>query len=66
MQNAASTVLSQSKIPNCGWAFYKKHITSFWTPEEIDFSDDMKHLPNLPPDQLHFLSMVLSQFLCHQ
>jgi hypothetical protein len=28
--------------------------------------DDMKHLPTLPPDQLHFVSMVLSQFLCHQ
>jgi hypothetical protein len=48
------------------WAFYKKQVTSFWTPEEIDFLDDMKHLPTLPPDQLHFVSMVLSQFLCHQ
>jgi ribonucleotide reductase beta subunit family protein with ferritin-like domain len=33
-----------------------------WTPEEINFSDDIKHLPNLPPDQLHFLSIVLSFF----
>jgi ribonucleotide reductase beta subunit family protein with ferritin-like domain len=40
-------------------AFYKKHVASFWTPEEINFSDDIKHLPNLPPDQLHFLSVVL-------
>ncbi len=44
------------------WAFYKRHITSFWTPEEINLSDDMKHHPNLPPDQLHFLSVVLSFF----
>jgi ribonucleotide reductase beta subunit family protein with ferritin-like domain len=46
------------------WAFYKKHhIASFWTPKEIDFLDDMKqHLPNLPPNQLHFLSIVLGFF----
>jgi hypothetical protein len=50
-QNATGTVLSQLKILN-----------SFWTPEEIDFSCDMKHLPNLPPDQLHLLSMVLGFF----
>jgi hypothetical protein len=46
------------------WAFYKKHDTSFWTPEEIDFSDDMKHLPTLLSDQVHFLPTFL--FLCHQ
>jgi ribonucleotide reductase beta subunit family protein with ferritin-like domain len=47
------------------WAFYKKHhIASFWTtPKEIDFFHDMKqHLPNLPPNQLHFLSIVLGFF----
>jgi ribonucleotide reductase beta subunit family protein with ferritin-like domain len=44
------------------WAFYKRHVASLWTPEEINFSDDIKHLPNLPPDQLHFLSIVLSFF----
>jgi ribonucleotide reductase beta subunit family protein with ferritin-like domain len=38
----------------------KKHVASFWTPEEINFLDDMKHSPNLPPDQLHFISVVLS------
>jgi ribonucleotide reductase beta subunit family protein with ferritin-like domain len=31
-------------------------------PEEINFSDDIKYLSNLPPDQLHFLSIVLDFF----
>jgi hypothetical protein len=26
----------------------------------------MKHLPTLPPDQVHFLSLVLGLFVHHQ
>jgi hypothetical protein len=26
----------------------------------------MKHLPTLPPDQVHFLSLILGLFVHHQ
>lgn len=30
------------------WEMYKKHVASFWTAEEIDLGDDMKHWYNAP------------------
>ena len=62
IHDATSTVLSQSMSNPKLCFFYKRHVISFWTLEEIDFQDDMKHLPNLPPDQVHFLSVVLGFF----
>ena len=25
------------------WELYKKQVSMFWIPEEIDFTDDIKH-----------------------
>jgi len=44
------------------WEMYKKHEASFWTAEEIDLSDDMKHWQNLNDGERHFISHVLAFF----
>ncbi|MFA6086507.1 ribonucleoside-diphosphate reductase small subunit [Mucilaginibacter sp.] len=44
------------------WEMYKKAEASFWTAEEIDLSDDMKHWENLNPGEKHFISHILAFF----
>ncbi|MBV8390905.1 MAG: ribonucleotide-diphosphate reductase subunit beta [Mucilaginibacter sp.] len=44
------------------WEMYKKHEASFWTAEEIDLSDDMKHWENLNSGEKHFISHILAFF----
>ena len=44
------------------WEMYKKHEASFWTAEEIDLSDDLKHWENLNSGERHFISHVLAFF----
>lgn len=44
------------------WEMYKKHEASFWTAEEIDLSDDLKHWENLNPGEKHFISHILAFF----
>jgi ribonucleoside-diphosphate reductase beta chain len=44
------------------WEMYKKHEASFWTAEEIDLSDDMKHWENLNANERHFISHILAFF----
>lgn len=44
------------------WEMYKKHEASFWTAEEIDLSDDLKHWENLNNGEKHFISHVLAFF----
>src|ERR1700755_283120 len=44
------------------WEMYKKCEASFWTAEEIDLSDDMKHWENLNQGERHFISHVLAFF----
>ncbi|MBB5395957.1 MULTISPECIES: ribonucleoside-diphosphate reductase small subunit [unclassified Mucilaginibacter] len=44
------------------WEMYKKAEASFWTAEEIDLSDDMKHWENLTPGEKHFISHILAFF----
>ena len=42
---------------------YKKHVASFWTVEEIDFSRDKNDWDNkLNSDERHFLSNILAFF----
>ena len=41
---------------------YKKHEASFWTAEEIDLGDDMKHWESLNDGERHFISHVLAFF----
>jgi len=44
------------------WEMYKKHEASFWTAEEIDLSDDLKHWENLNRGEKHFISHILAFF----
>lgn len=44
------------------WEMYKKHEAAFWTAEEIDLSEDMKHWNTLTPDEQHFIKIVLAFF----
>jgi len=44
------------------WEMYKKCEASFWTAEEIDLGDDMKHWENLNDGERHFVSHVLAFF----
>lgn len=44
------------------WKMYKKHVSSFWTTEEIDLSQDMKDWETLSHDEQHFIKYVLAFF----
>jgi len=44
------------------WAFYKKAVACFWTPEEIDFSTDLEDWAKLTKDEQHFVKYVLAFF----
>lgn len=44
------------------WEMYKKAEASFWTAEEIDLSDDLKHWENLNEGEKHFISHILAFF----
>src|SRR6478609_507735 len=44
------------------WEMYKKCEASFWTAEELDLSDDMKHWENMNDGERHFISHVLAFF----
>jgi ribonucleoside-diphosphate reductase beta chain len=44
------------------WEMYKKCEASFWTAEEIDLSDDLKHWESLNPGEKHFISHILAFF----
>ncbi|KAJ8768297.1 hypothetical protein K2173_021237 [Erythroxylum novogranatense] len=44
------------------WEMYKKAEASFWTAEEVDLSQDLRHWESLTPDEKHFISHVLAFF----
>jgi ribonucleoside-diphosphate reductase beta chain len=44
------------------WEMYKKAEASFWTAEEIDLSDDLKHWESLNDGERHFISHILAFF----
>lgn len=45
------------------WAFYKKAVASFWTPEEIDLNVDISEWTGkLNDDERYFISHVLAFF----
>ena len=44
------------------WHMYKKAVSSFWTPEEIDLSKDMDDFTKLKDDEQHFIKNVLAFF----
>ncbi|WP_428328860.1 ribonucleoside-diphosphate reductase small subunit [Mucilaginibacter sp.] len=60
-ENKDRFVILPIKYPEI-WEMYKKCEASFWTAEEIDLSDDMKHWENMNPGEKHFVSHVLAFF----
>ena len=44
------------------WTMYKKHVSVFWTAEEIDFSEDLTDWEKLNKDEKHFIKWVLAFF----
>jgi ribonucleoside-diphosphate reductase subunit M2 len=44
------------------WEMYKKAEASFWTAEELDLQDDMKHWVGLNDNEKHFITHVLAFF----
>jgi len=44
------------------WTMYKKAVSSFWTPEEIDLSKDMDDYMKLKDEEKHFINNVLAFF----
>jgi ribonucleoside-diphosphate reductase beta chain len=44
------------------WSEYKKQEKSFWTTEEIDFSQDYKHFEKLDENKQHVIKMILAFF----
>ncbi|EPS65981.1 hypothetical protein M569_08796, partial [Genlisea aurea] len=44
------------------WEMYKKAEASFWTAEEVDLSDDLRHWESLTSDEKHFVKYVLAFF----
>ena len=44
------------------WKMYKKAVSSFWTPEEIDLSKDLDDYDNLKDNEQYFINNVLAFF----
>ncbi|KAL0450803.1 UNVERIFIED_CONTAM: Ribonucleoside-diphosphate reductase small chain [Sesamum latifolium] len=44
------------------WEMYKKAEASFWTAEEVDLCQDLRHWENLTSDEKHFIKHVLAFF----
>ncbi|WVZ06953.1 hypothetical protein V8G54_020299 [Vigna mungo] len=44
------------------WEMYKKAEASFWTAEEVDLSQDLRHWDSLTDGERHFITHVLAFF----
>lgn len=44
------------------WSMYKKHVSTYWTVEEIDFMKDMDDWNKLSKDEQNFIKNVLAFF----
>jgi ribonucleoside-diphosphate reductase subunit M2 len=44
------------------WKMYKRAVAAFWTPEEIDFSKDLRDWDKLSENEHHFILMILAFF----
>ena len=41
---------------------YRQQVANFWTPDEIDFQQDLADWPTLSDNERHFIKMVLAFF----
>jgi len=60
-ENPDRFVLYPIKYPKL-FEFYKKHIASFWTVEEIDISQDTIDWQKLTPGERDFILCILGFF----
>jgi ribonucleoside-diphosphate reductase beta chain len=60
-ENKDRFVILPIKYPEI-WEMYKKCEASFWTAEEIDLSDDLKHWESMSAGEKHFVSHILAFF----
>ena len=44
------------------WELYQKQLSSFWKPQEIDFSKDYEDFIELNKDEQYFIKCVLAFF----
>ena len=44
------------------WSMYKKHVSTYWTVEEIDFAKDGADWEKLTNDEQHFIKNILAFF----
>ena len=44
------------------WDLYQKQLSSFWKPQEIDFSKDYEDFVELSTDEQHYIKRVLAFF----
>ncbi|KAG2406193.1 hypothetical protein LR48_Vigan03g242800 [Vigna angularis] len=44
------------------WEMYKKAEASFWTAEEVDLSQDLRHWDSLTDGERHFITHILAFF----
>lgn len=44
------------------WSMYKKHVSTYWTAEEIDFAKDMNDWEKLSDNERHFIKNILAFF----
>jgi ribonucleoside-diphosphate reductase beta chain len=49
-------------IHNDIWDKYITHRSTFWTPEEVDLTDDLKDWEKLTSDEKHYIKMILGFF----
>eukprot|EP00451_Oxyrrhis_marina_P010103 CAMPEP_0204315902 /NCGR_PEP_ID=MMETSP0469-20131031/5102_1 /ASSEMBLY_ACC=CAM_ASM_000384 /TAXON_ID=2969 /ORGANISM="Oxyrrhis marina" /LENGTH=334 /DNA_ID=CAMNT_0051296621 /DNA_START=9 /DNA_END=1013 /DNA_ORIENTATION=- len=60
-ENPRRWVMFPIRFPEI-WQMYKKHEASFWTAEEIDFSQDNRDWDKLSDNERHFVKYVLAFF----
>ena len=41
------------------WDMYNKAVSTFWVPEEIDFSRDMDHWNSMNENEQYFIKHIL-------
>ena len=60
-ENPNRYVIFPIKFPDI-WEMYKKHVSVFWTAEEIKLSDDKNDWQKLTSDEKHFITYILAFF----
>lgn len=60
-ENPRRFVLLPIQYPDI-WRMYKDQMACFWTPDEIDLSQDVRDWQKLSKDEQHFIKHVLAFF----